>query len=501
MTNGRDNSSRTPRNSSHNSSVRGAGGESRQDSRRGAVAGRTRSAGERRPAAEAGESARRAAYDVLHEVGAGGAYSHVALPTVLADYDLDPRDAAFVTDLVNGTLRHQITLDEIISACTDRPLAKLDPRVLDVLRIGAYQLLIANTDDYAAVNTSVNLARSVSGQGPVGLVNAVLRKISTKTFEEWLSTVTRGKDAAQTRTIKMSHPTWIVSALTDGLGRERAGEIDELLATNNLPPRVTLVVRPGLAEVDELLAAGATPANYSPYGAVAPAGKLNAIEAVRQRRAGVQDEGSQLVAIALASAPVEGSESTWLDMCAGPGGKFALLAGLGAQRGISTLALELHPHRAELIRRSTRDVPGVAGVVVGDGRQAPVHPGVDRVLLDVPCTGLGVLRRRADLRLRRSPSDIPPLVQLQRDLLNSALDLVREGGVVGYATCSPHIAETDLIISSVLKKRTDVVVEDARDLFPGVPELGDGPYVRLWPHIHGTDGMFFALLRKRPEKD
>lgn len=512
MTNDSDKNSRKPNSSSGGQSRHRPGGDSRNssrgsdsrgsssrgsDSRKGSAPGRSRSAVDRRPPAEAGEPARRAAYDVLHEVGAGGAYSHVALPTVLADYELDPRDAAFVTDVVNGTLRHQITLDAVIAACTDRPLAKLDPRVLDVLRIGAYQLLIADTDDYAAVNTSVNLARSVSGPGPVGLVNAVLRKVSTKTLDEWLPTVTSGKDAAQTRSITMSHPTWIVSALTDGLGRERAGEIDDLLATNNLPPKVTLVVRPGLADVDELLAAGATPAMYSPYGAIAPSGKLNAIDAVRQRRAGVQDEGSQLVAIALATAPVEGPESTWLDMCAGPGGKFALLAGLGAERDISTVGLELHPHRAELIRRSTRDVPGAAGVVVGDGRQAPIRPGVDRVLLDVPCTGLGSLRRRPDLRHRRSPGDIPPLVQLQRELLNAALDLVRDGGVVGYATCSPHIAETDLIISSVRKKRSDVVVEDARDLFPGVPELGDGPYVRLWPHIHGTDGMFFALLRKR----
>ncbi len=454
-----------------------------------------------KPPTQAGESARRAAYDVLHEVGAGDAYSHVALPAVLADYDLDPRDAAFTTDLVNGTLRYQISLDAVIASCTDRPLAKLDPRVLDVLRIGAYQLLVSRTDAYAAVNTSVNLARSVSGPGPVGLVNAVLRKVSTKSFDEWLDQLTAGKDAAQSRSIRTSHPTWIVSALTDGLGRQRAAEIDELLTMNNQPPKVTLVVRPGLAQVDELIAAGATPATYSPYGAIAPSGKLTAIEAIRQRRAGVQDEGSQLVAIALASATVPGDETTWLDMCSGPGGKTAMLAGLGASRGISTVALELHQHRAELVRRSSRNIPGFVGVAVGDGRETPIRPGVDRVLLDAPCTGLGVLRRRPDLRHRRSPGDLPALVKLQRELLNAAIDAVREGGVVAYVTCSPHIAETDLIVSAVLKKRNDVVVEDARGLFPGVPELGDGPYVRLWPHIHQTDGMFFALLRRESKQD
>jgi 16S rRNA (cytosine967-C5)-methyltransferase len=451
----------------------------------------------RSPGHADGSQARRAAYDVLHEVGSQGAYANIVLGQVLKDYDLDSRDAAFVTDVVNGTLRYRLTLDAVIEACTDRPLAKLDPRVLDVLRLGSYQLLVADTDAYAAVDTSVNLARSVSGPGPVGLVNAVLRRVSSKSFSEWTAEITEGKDVLAARSLATSHPTWIVSALTDGLGRARAAEIDDLLAANNEAARATLVVRPGLAEVDELVAAGASPARFSPYGAVAPPGSISNIAAVRQRRAGVQDEGSQLVAAALANAEVAGTESTWLDMCAGPGGKFALLSALGAQRGVVTAGLELHEHRARLVRQSLRGVPGYAGVAVGDGTNPPIRPGVDRILLDVPCTGLGVLRRRPDLRWRRSPSDIPELSKLQRELLNAALDLVRPGGVVAYATCSPHLAETDLVVSAVLKRRDDAVVEDSRGLFVGVPELGDGPNVRLWPHIHGTDGMFFALLRKR----
>jgi len=203
------------------------------------------------------------------------------------------------------------------------------------------------------------------------------------------------------------------------------------------------------------------------------------------------------VTAALAHAEVEGADTTWVDLCAGPGGKVALLSALGALRGASTVGVELHPHRAELIVNSVSRVPGFAGVVVGDSRQPPIRPGVDRVLLDVPCTGLGVVRRRPELRWRRTPSDVPALKKLQTQLLTAALDLVRPGGVVAYVTCSPHIAETELVVSSVVRRRDDVVVEDSRGLFPGVTDLGDGPNVRLWPHLHGTDGMFFSLMRRR----
>lgn len=443
------------------------------------------------------DPARRAAYDVLHEVGSGDAYANVALSQIQRSHELDTRDAAFCTEVVNGTLRYRALLDAVISSCSGRPTSKLDPRVLDVLRMGTYQCLMMRTDSYAAVNTSVELARSVAGEAPVGLVNAVMRKVSGRSREDWTDAVVAKCESADDQlALRYSHPTWVVSSLRDALGAARADELPALLAANNEPARVTLAARPGMTTADALVAGGADPGRWSPYAAIAPSGPVGSFPPVRDRRASVQDEGSQLVACALANATLDGPDASWVDLCAGPGGKLALLAALGAERGAKTVGVELHPHRAELIRTSVGPVPGFAGVVVADSRQPPIRPGVDRVLVDVPCTGLGVVRRRPELRWRRSANDVPALRKLQVELLNSALDLVRSGGVVAYVTCSPHVAETELVVSSVVRKRKDVTVEDSRALFPGVPELGNGPNVRLWPHLHGTDGMFFSLMRR-----
>jgi 16S rRNA (cytosine967-C5)-methyltransferase len=222
-----------------------------------------------------------------------------------------------------------------------------------------------------------------------------------------------------------------------------------------------------------------------------------ALPAVRDGRAGVQDEGSQLVALALAAAEVGGTAGTgerWLDVCSGPGGKAALLGAVARQRGAALLAGELAPHRARLVRAAAGDD---ASVVVVDGRTpAWVDDTFDRVLLDAPCTGLGALRRRPEVRWRRQPSDVAPLAALQGELLRRAVDAARPGGVVAYVTCSPHLAETRAVVGDLLRRRSDVVREDARPLLPGVPALGPGPDVQLWPHQHGTDAMYLALLRR-----
>jgi 16S rRNA (cytosine967-C5)-methyltransferase len=210
------------------------------------------------------------------------------------------------------------------------------------------------------------------------------------------------------------------------------------------------------------------------------------LPAVREHRAGVQDEGSQLCALALANVRLDGPDQRWLDLCAGPGGKAALLAALAAQRGAVLTANELHPHRAELVRQATQHWN--VEVTVGDARDLPNTQLFDRILLDAPCTGLGALRRRPEARWRRTKEDLADLVALQRELLTAGLRLLRPGGVLAYVTCSPHLAETAQIVAG-----QNLI--DARALFPGVDQLGDGPTVQLWPHRHGTDAMFFALVR------
>jgi 16S rRNA (cytosine967-C5)-methyltransferase len=283
--------------------------------------------------------------------------------------------------------------------------------------------------------------------------------------------------------------------LWDALGGGREG-IEAMLAADNEPPAVTLVARPGRATLEELYEAGAVPGRWSPLAAVLPEGDPGAIAAVREGRAGVQDEGSQLVAQALAQAPVEGAEERWLDLCAGPGGKAGLLAAIATQRDVALLAVERRHHRARLVRNAigwnTRHQ-----VVTADGTRPAWVPGsFDRVIADVPCSGLGALRRRPESRWRRRPEDLAELGPLQRELLGTALEAVRPGGVVAYVTCSPHKAETRAVVDDVVRGTAGYELIDARAYLPGVTDLGDGPDVQLWPHLHGTDAMYLALIRR-----
>jgi len=474
----------------------------------------------RRPRATPADPAREAAFDVLAAIRDKDAYTNLVLPPLLRSRGITGRDAAFATELVSGTVRRQGTYDAVIAACVDRPLARVDPAVLDALRLGAHQLLAMRVPSHAAVGTTVDLVRSKVGHGPAGFANAVLRKVAAHDLSGWVRRVAPDPvaDPVGFSSVSRSHPRWVVSALAEALaagsgsgpgsgpgsgsgsGSGPADELDALLAADNEPPKVTLVARPGLSTTDELVAAGGTASTLSPFAVRLEGGDPGEVAAVAEGRAGVQDEGSQLVAVALARAGVEGADARWLDLCAGPGGKSALLAALAGDRGARLLASERLEHRAVLVAGATaRAGAGLLGVLAADGTRPPWRDGTfDRVLVDAPCSGLGALRRRPESRWRRQPTDLDRLLPLQRDLLGTALDSVRPGGVVAYVTCSPVLAETSGVVSSVLAVRDDVRLEDAAPLLPGVRDM-TGPLpgtVQLWPHRHGTDAMFLALLRR-----
>lgn len=449
----------------------------------------------------------------MRAVDTEGAFANLELPAALRRAQVRGRDAAFATELTYGTLRMRGLYDRVIAQAADRPADRIDPPVLDIMRLGVHQLLAMRVPDHAAVSATVGLARGHVGQGASGFINAVLRRVTEHDREAWVARVTEDiADPVERLAAEHSHPVWVVRALRASLLANDIPETElaDLLAAHNRPGPLTLTARPGLVDEEELRAAGAEPAPLASTAWTLPQGDPGRLDAVRDGRVSVQDAGSQLLTLALAEAPLEGPDERWLDLCAGPGGKAGLLAALATGRGARLRANEVSPHRAELVRHTlVGPVHGGAQVevTVGDGREVgrDEPERYDRVLVDAPCTGLGALRRRPEARWRRSPQDLTTLGPLQRELLASALDATRRGGLVAYATCSPHLAETQLVVRDTLKRRDDVDLVDVRPLLrdrAGAVITGTGgtdaePWAQLWPHRHGTDGMFIALLRRR----
>ncbi|WP_280449481.1 RsmB/NOP family class I SAM-dependent RNA methyltransferase [Nocardia brasiliensis] len=439
------------------------------------------------------DAARLVARDVLRAVRERDAYANLVLPGLLRDRKVTGRDAALATELAYGACRSQGLLDAVIEAGAGRPIAEIDGPLLDVLRLGVYQLLRTRIGAHAAVDTSVALARTEAGAGKAGFVNAVLRRAGEKTADEWVETLAP-RDPVGHLAFEFAHPVWIAQAFADALGA-RAGELRDALAADDARPAVHLVARPGDITAEELaLVTGGEEGRWSPYAVYLDGGDPGKLEPVRDGMAAVQDEGSQLVALALTRAPLDGPDGgRWLDLCAGPGGKAALLGALAGIDGFHVDAVEPAEHRAELVRKAVHGLP--VDVHVTDGRSSGLTPGYDRILVDAPCTGLGALRRRPEARWRRTPADVAELVQLQRELLTAAWELLRPGGVLLYSTCSPHLPETVAVVADAVR-RTGAEQLDTRDLLPGVSDVGEGPTAQLWPHRHGTDAMFMAALRK-----
>jgi len=448
-------------------------------------------------------SPRAVALDVVRAVSSDDAYANLLLPTRLRRARLSGQDAGFVTELVYGTLRRRGLYDAIIAHASGRAVASIDPVALDVLRLGAHQLLGMQTPPHAAVGESVALAKRSGATRAAGFINAVLRRVSERSEAEWVALLQRESRSVDERlAIEFAHPTWVVEALRSALEREgRADELALLLESDNVPPRVSLVALPGLADVAE----AGPPGSLSPLAAIAPLGDPSEIPAVAEGRVRVQDEGSQLAALALSRVSTAQLGERWLDLCAGPGGKAALLAVEARRAGARLTANEVSPARAGLVRAALSAVDPEVEVRTGDGRRVgAVEPGAyDRVLVDAPCSGLGALRRRPEARWRKQPDDVAELSALQLELLRSAIQAVRPGGVVAYVTCSPLPIETTGVVDALLANPpTDVTPLDTREVLDSIAgralDLAPLPHgaAQLWPHRHGSDAMFVQLLRR-----
>jgi 16S rRNA (cytosine967-C5)-methyltransferase len=428
------------------------------------------------------------------------AYANLLLPTLISRAKLDSRDAAFVQELAFGTIRNWLLYEKIIEAASSRKIDDIEPDAQIVMVLGVHQLLEMRVPTHAAINESVNLAKAKASKGSVGFVNAVLRKIALKDKDDWIDSVTKGLSELDSLSIQYSHPIWIVQAFKAALAsRGIDGKLEDLLASNNLAPKVSLAALPGFCNPDDFDKEQQAQ-NRSPIGVEISGNPAN-IELVNRGFARVQDQGSQLVTLALAAAPVEVADDNWLDMCAGPGGKAAILAAMSLESGQRFVSNEVSDHRAKLVINVLRPL-GDFEVMTSDARSlGQGAQKFSRILLDAPCTGLGALRRRPESRWRRRPDDLVDLVKLQRELIQSAWDALVPGGVLGYVTCSPHLSETTGQVAWAEGRfKGQLELLNANAILNSISQsLNLDESLRtaqLWPHVHGTDAMFLALLRK-----
>lgn len=469
-------------------------------------------------------SARRVAFRVLRDVHENDAYANLVLPGYIKRAGLDARDAAFATELAAGTLRLLGLYDRIIESASRRNVKDIEPAVLDVLRLGCHQILNTRTAMHAAVNESVQLAKKEGLYRAAGFINAVLRKVSKKSLSEW--------KAGEPDSVTYAHPQWIIDAFEEALEAEgRSEELLALLEADNTAPRISLANLTGksLAQDVSALTSGTLTPGISPIGYKLHGGEpISVIAALGfdTQKLRVQDEGSQLAALALVAAkPIADGES-WLDLCAGPGGKTAVLAaqavrpGVTGLSGVTVRANEVSPHRTNLVAESTVAFSDVVTLSNHDGRTSEAFGGkiYDRILVDAPCSGIGALRRRPEARWRKQEHDLAELTVLQSELLAEAAKHVARGGVIAYVTCSPHLRETRAIVENFLRQQNGAAESTAasvakfreldtkqilREVVEGESDssidLGDGPELsaQLWPHRHETDAMFISLLQRQ----
>ena len=434
------------------------------------------------------DASRLLAFDLLTEVNRNEGYSNLLLPQALNASNLEERDRSLVTELLYGTIRMQGKHDWVLAQISDRPWSEVDPGIVDICRLGVHQIHEMRIPDHAAVAATVEVARKRIGESKASFVNALLRSVTRKSMEDWFSPLESITDPVERLAIQYSHPEWIVSAYYDLL--KSWEEVEAALKINNEAATPTLVSWPGNSTQQDLIDVGGAPTQFSPYGAHWK-GNPGALDLIKSRKIGVQDEGSQLVAEVFAKVA---RGSSWLDLCAGPGGKAALLSSIARTRGITFTANEISAARAELVSQVVHG----DRVLVSDGRAIGLlTEKFDAILIDAPCTGLGALRRRPEVRWRRTLQDLRALTQLQRELVESAIQALEPGGVLGYATCSPHLAETSIQIADIKKHHPDLQLIPIDEYLPANLDgaTRDGA-MSLWTHKHGTDAMYLALFRK-----
>jgi len=435
---------------------------------------------------------------VLMQVEAGESAS-AALDRALSRAEMDARDRGFTTELVDGTLRWRGRLDYVLAQITDKPPANLDAAVRAVLRLGAYQLILLDrVPAHAAVDSAVKVTRRLAHEGAAKFVNAVLRRLERE--KETLPFPDQTEDPVEYLAVVYSHPAWLVARWLERFGPE---ETEALLRIDNTPPPVTLrvnrrwVTREGLQTMLRMHGVETEPTPISQWGLILPdRGNPREMEEFKEGLFSVQGEGSILMVELLRP----GRNRHGWDLCAGVGGKTTHLAewtdDSGALLATDTSSARLKVLAAEASRLDLHSIK----IFHSDARVYPIEQEtLDYALLDAPCSGTGSLRRQADARWKKSPEQLPGLVALQRELLETAARALKPGGILLYCTCSLEPEENEEVVDAFLTDHAEWTAEQAGeklDTLPADARLPSG-YLRLLPHSHGTDGFFAARLVKK----
>lgn len=433
-------------------------------------------------------NAREVAHALLTRVSRDDSYVNLLLPSFLRNSGISDQDRGLVQELAYGALRWQLQYDSIIDFLAGSK--QIDDSVRIALRLGMHQLFRMRIPAHAAINETVELVKKLNHKAG-GFANAILRNAERRRLEPLLSEITANKTRIGELSIRHSHPEWVISALLDALEFDGRNDIESVLAANNETPMINLAALSKVAR-ERLVEAGLEPSTISPIGFVA-SGNPESHLGLDVR---VQDQGSQLVALALLE--LAKPDGRFLDMCSGPGGKSAVvLSGISEAGRLD--CFEPTPHRANLVRQAVGNDARVQ-VIEKQGQEVSVS-NYDAVLLDAPCTGLGSLRRKPESRWRKQPSQLKQLTSTQAELLTAGINSLKPGGVLLYSTCSPVIAETNTQISDLLSSRNDCELVDLKPvlmkLSPSLTLNSKRKTIQLWTDLHSTDSMFMAAIRRK----
>lgn len=443
------------------------------------------------------KAAREVALEVINRVHKTGSYANLLLPKRLKESGLDVRDRAFVTELTYGTLRAKGTLDWVIKSFSTQKLEKIPDLVLDLLRMSVYQIIYMDVPDHAAVNEAVDIAKRHFHPGISKFVNGLLRTVAReKGTLPWPDPET---DPIMNIALRYFHPAWMVKLWVEEFGMAGA---EALCKANNRVPRLTIRVN-RLKTHPEVLAESLKGAGWeverglylSEALAVRGVGDITGLKEFKQGHFYVQDESSMMIAHVVDAQPGE----TVLDAAAAPGGKTTHMGELMHNKG-QIIAVDANANRVNLMKQNfERMGASIALPIKADAMKlkAVIKKPVDRVLLDAPCSGLGVLARRPDSRWTKRHEQLGELSILQTDLLVAVADFVRPGGVLVYSVCTLTRQETRLVVERFLRIREDFYVEDISPFLPEAlrADVKD-EMVQLLPHKHGIDGLFIARLRR-----